>query len=464
MPTTTLSLSRIVRLAPVLAASFSFNVLPLNPSAPAVPRQESPSAPGTTTVAPPDDPPVFAHYYIWFQSTSWNRAKVDFPLAGRYTSDQESVMREHIELAKEIGLDGFIVSWKSTEVLDPRLETLIKVADEEDFHLALTYQGLDFDRKPLPVSTIELDLDHFIERYAGHPAFQYFDKPLVVLTGTWEMTPNDIARITNSRRDQLLILASEKNVEGYERIADLVDGDLYYWSSVNPDTYPGYPQKLIDMRNAIASHGGMWVAPVAPGFDAREVGGETRVDRADGKVLREQWNGALKSVPDMIGLISWNEFSENTHIEPSEMYGDSYAEVVAELTGARAPTAIDFDSSSPEGFDASPIWLRLAPIAALVVLIGYSTVRIARRGRGGGPTARPRFAGPGRAREPLDRGGPSGNGSLTAVLVATSRSTSERAPHQTDLRPQDRRTRRHDKLAWAGSRHGDGTDTSTSCP
>jgi hypothetical protein len=329
----------------------------------------------------PDDPPVFAHYYIWYQTTSWNRAKIDFPLAGRYSSDEESIMRQHVELAKAIGIDGFIVSWKSTEVLDPRLEMLLKIADEEQFAIAITYQGLDFERKPLPVAQIELDLDFFLERYADHPALKFFDKPLVVLTGTWEMTANDVARITSSRRDRLYILASEKNVEGYQRIANLVDGDLYYWASVNPDTFPDYPQKLIEMSNAVSSHGGIWVAPVAPGFDARGVGGSSVVDRAEGRVLREQWNGALKSVPDVLGLISWNEFSENTHIEPSERYGSSYTQLVAELTSARAPGSIDFDSSGPSGPPDTPVWQRLAPIAALALLIVGSLIRIVRRSR-----------------------------------------------------------------------------------
>ena len=35
---------------------------------------------------PPPDP-LFAYYYIWFNADSWNRAKIDYPLLGRYSSD-----------------------------------------------------------------------------------------------------------------------------------------------------------------------------------------------------------------------------------------------------------------------------------------------------------------------------------------------------------------------------------------
>jgi hypothetical protein len=48
-----------------------------------------------------------------------------------------------------------------------------------------------------------------------------------------------------------------------------------------------------------------------------------------------------------VGLISWNEFSENSHVEPSRNYGTRYLEVVADILGGVAPAAADFDSSAP---------------------------------------------------------------------------------------------------------------------
>ena len=81
--------------------------------------------------------PTLAYYYIWFDTTSWNRAKTVYPLLGRYSSDDRTVMRQHIQWAKAAGITGFIVSWKSTEVLNRRLQQLIELADEEDFRLAI---------------------------------------------------------------------------------------------------------------------------------------------------------------------------------------------------------------------------------------------------------------------------------------------------------------------------------------
>ena len=291
--------------------------------------------------------PVLSYYYIWFDTQSWDRAKTDYPLLGRYSSSNEEVMRQHIQWAKEAGITGFIVSWKSTNKLNERLEKLIRVAGEEDFKLAIIYQGLDFQRNPLPAEQVDADLSYFIEHFSEEQVFSLYEKPLVIWSGTWEFSREEVENVVLGKREHILILASERNVDGYMRLADQVDGNAYYWSSVNPDTFPGYFEKLTAMSDAIHANGGLWIAPAAPGFDARLIGGTTVVDRKDGETLRIQFNAAMQSSPDAIGLISWNEFSENSHIEPSELYDDRYLKVLARMGDAPAPVVNDFDSSDP---------------------------------------------------------------------------------------------------------------------
>ena len=265
-------------------------------------------------------------------------------------------------------LMGSSSSWKSSPVLNQRLANLISVAEQEHFKLAITYQGLDFNRAPLPAPRIATDLEFFVDTYGDNPVFDIFGKPLVVLTGTPVMSKKTVARIGRPLRERLLLLASDKNIKSYNRIADEVDGNLYYWSSVNPRTFDNYARKLEEFGNAVRAHGGIWVAPAAPGFDARLVGGTSVVDREDGATLRREWDAASQSVPAAIGLISWNEFSENTQIEPSKLYGRRYLDVLADLTGAPTPIA-PADSSEPSG-TGSPTRaiLALASMAALVLL------------------------------------------------------------------------------------------------
>jgi hypothetical protein len=305
---------------------------------------------GATAGAEPDavqSPiPALAYYYIWYDADSWDRAKSDYPLLGRYSSDDANVMRQHVRWAKQAGLRGFIVSWKGTEKLSRRLEQLIEIAHAEDFKLAIIYQGLDFERRPIPIEQVAADLQLFADRYAPDPVFDLFDRPLVIWSGTWQFSAAGIASVTATLRDRLLILASERNVKGYLRLADAVEGDAYYWSSVDPQTYPNYQGKLDELAAAVHDDHGLWIAPAAVGFDARLVGGARVVERADGKNLRAQLAAALRSGPDAVGVISWNEFSENSQLEPSKRYGDSALKVLADALGAAGPELPAFDSST----------------------------------------------------------------------------------------------------------------------
>jgi hypothetical protein len=94
----------------------------------------------------------------------------------------------------------------------------------------------------------------------------------------------------------------------------------------------------------------LWIAPAAPGFDARLIGGTRVVERNEGDTLLQQLETALRSSPDAIGLISWNEFSENTHIEPSQNYGVRYLEVLADFSSTPLPAFDSFASDEPVNF------------------------------------------------------------------------------------------------------------------
>jgi hypothetical protein len=341
------------------------------------------SAPTTVRAKASDPIPVLAYYYIWFDVQSWDRAKTDYPLLGRYSSSNIDVMRQHIQWAKAAGIEGFIVSWKSTDKLNERLQQLIQVAEEENFKLAIIYQGLDFYREPLPIGQIDADLSYFIDHFADQQAFALYEKPMVIWSGTWKFSREEIESVVLGKREHLLILASERNVDGYSRLADLVDGNAYYWSSVNPDTFPGYLEKLTAMGQAVHKNGGLWIAPAAPGFDARLVGGTTIVERKDGETLQIQFNTAMQSSPDAVGLISWNEFSENSHIEPSENYGHLYLDVLADIRHVPAPSVPNFDSSEPGNIETPADGIGSSRIIALsavgLLIVGSLLLLLLRR-------------------------------------------------------------------------------------
>ena len=321
--------------------------------------------------------PLFAYYYIWFSHNSWARAKTDLPLVGTYSSSDPGVMRHQIVQAKSAGITGFIVSWKDTPLNDQRLELLMRVAAQEHFKLAMIYEGLDFSRKPLPVSQVAADFVTFRDRFAGSPVFYRVDgKPLTIWSGTWAFSYAQVAQVTSAVRPQLLVLSTEKGMTGFERIAGVTDGDAYYWSSVNPATNTGYEAKLDRMSQAIRRAGKYWIAPFAPGFDARLVGGQRAVPRDNGQTLRTEYATAVRSSPDMLGLISWNEFSENSYVEPSKNYGYQSLDVLRQL---RAVPAAPAGSPAPvTSFSPWPNVLRLLAFA-LTLMLGVAALLYLRR-------------------------------------------------------------------------------------
>jgi hypothetical protein len=250
------------------------------------------SAGGRSAVSAPAQAPAFCYYYIWFDPSSWDRAKIDYPAIGRYSSSDPNVMRQQIEEAKAAGITAFLVSWKASAADDARLEQLATLAAELHFKLGLVYEGLDFQRKPLPASQVAGDLQWFTRTFAADPVFDIgvggFDRPLVIWSGTWAFSTTDIAQVVEPVSSRLMVLASAKNSTDYVRIASLVDGDAYYWSSVNPATMSGYGQKLDTMSRSVHAHGGLWIAPAAPGFDARLIGGTSVVPRNGGAPRRTE--------------------------------------------------------------------------------------------------------------------------------------------------------------------------------
>jgi hypothetical protein len=329
------------------------------------------------------EPPVLAYYYIWYTPNSWRRAKIDYPLLGRYSSDDPAVMRRHISWAKQAGISGFLVSWKDTPTLDRRLAQLVRLARAQHFHLSLVYQGLDFQREPLEVSRVRSDLVRFVARYGRDPVFWVFGhKPAIVWSGTWRFTRPDVASVKSALGDRAWLLASARSLAQYRALADVVDGNSYYWSSVDPAVDLHYPEKLAAMGSAVHAHGGLWIAPAAPGFNAIKLGGHRNVSRAGGATLRREMDVALASNPDAIGLISWNEFSENSAVEPSVRYGEQSLNTLADILHARAPVIGNLDSSSAPQASAFGTNYGLPLVGGMlgVFVVGISVIAVRRRG------------------------------------------------------------------------------------
>jgi Glycosyl hydrolase family 71 len=329
---------------PSLASSGSATSSP-KPATSAVSPASSAPSPATSASTPI---PVYAYFYQWFSATSWNRAKQDYPLAGRYSSDDVQVLKEQITQAKGVGIDGFFTSWKNTATLNRRLDLLINTAKPQNFDLGVVYEALDFSRHPLPVATVQRDMVYLVTRWGTALTSRYYGRPVIIWTGTDQYSTADVQAVKTALGNRAYLLAASRTVAGYQRVAGIVDGEAYYWSSADP-TSSTATVKLTALGQAVHAHHGLWFAPAASGYDGRDLGGTRVVGRNSGLTLQHSLDNAYRSSPDAVAVISWNEWSENTYIEPGEQYGDRELVVLKAYLQARGhglPPGSGIDSSS----------------------------------------------------------------------------------------------------------------------
>ena len=143
--------------------------------------------------------------------------------------------------------------------------------------------------------------------------------------------------------------------------------------------YPDYASKLVEMAPDITTRR-LWIAPAAPGFDARLVGGIASWPRRDGETLRRELTRPRQSSPDAIGVISWNEFSENTYVEPSRAYGSTELKVIADVRGTQPPDVSTFDSDGT-GTGTSPLGISYGIVGLVAGCAGLVALTTALRRR-----------------------------------------------------------------------------------
>lgn len=323
--------------------------------------------------------PVYAYFYQWYTPSSWNRAKADYPLAGRYSSDDIAVLREQVREARSAGIDGFLTSWKSTANLNRRLDLLVRVAHGQGLRLGVVYEALNFQRRPLPITTVRNDMTYLVTRWGPSLTSARFPKPVIIWTGEDQYSVADIASVRSALGTNAYLLAAAKNVAEYQRVAPYVDGDAYYWSSANPAS-PSTVTKLIAMGAAVHADHGIWVAPATSGYDGRTLGHTRVIDRQGGQTLLHSLKDAYASGPDAVGVISWNEWSENTYIEPGQRYGSQELAVLQRyLRGSAGGSAIAAAAAGRQ--PNSSRWTGLDACLALAIICLTAMVLLGRRGR-----------------------------------------------------------------------------------
>jgi hypothetical protein len=257
--------------------------------------------------------PILAYYYGWWEPVklTWGlRQPVEMPApSARQIGDDRNLMQRHIAQARSAGIDGFVVNRLND------LAVMLELGYPSDFRA--TYQ-LDGN------GGIESQLQSFY-RYIDHPAMVRHQGRAVLFF--WRASARDNAFWSEMRA----------RFDPDRQVVWLADGDNFAfpagdaWDGISPYAiaWSRDPASQLPAWGAKARAqmpGKLYVPPVSPGCDDSGVRAATCVQpRRDGAYYQATLQGALASKPEWGVVVStWNEWMEDTQIEPSIQEGDLY--------------------------------------------------------------------------------------------------------------------------------------------
>ena len=285
---------------------------------------------------------VLAHYYPWYTIETWRDPQMaDRPLR-LYSTEAQADVNNEVAQANAAGIDAFVVSWQGLDAQggfnDRRMRVVLEAARSTPLRVCVyteTYvanPGYD-PTVPVDPQTMFEWLADLVDRYGSHPAYlRVAGRPVIFVYLASLLPDSDWAAITARLR------ATDRNpllVGDFARstLLDAFDGEYQYtnvFSSGAALTDVNRTESLrVRTYNLLrpADRRRVWVASVTPGFDDSHLVGRVPphiVDRSNGSVYDQQWKTAIDTGADWIVVTSWNEWWENTHVEPSERYGTTY--------------------------------------------------------------------------------------------------------------------------------------------
>jgi len=285
---------------------------------------------------------VLAFFYPWWSLGGWSSDLfIDSP-AQRYSTDDQGDLVRVMTQAKAAGLDALVVSWSGRNfnggIDHRRMLNCLEAARAAGIKVATLFEATvanpQHEDGLADPDTVFRWLVDVVDDYASHPAYLHVGgRPVVLAYAAQRMSQagwaDALGRLRASGRD-ILFIGEGINAT---RLGAL-DGLFFYASNL----YQGDEIRDFDRTQSLSARTyhllpndtgkrRIWVATVSPGYDDTHLadGRVPRVsDRDNGRYYDRQWQSAIDMRADWVVVTSWNEWLENTHIEPSVRYGDLY--------------------------------------------------------------------------------------------------------------------------------------------
>jgi hypothetical protein len=300
--------------------------------------------------APAPDRLILAYHYPWYgykPLDNWDQQKniADHPLLGPYRSEDPALIDFQVSLARDAGLDGFIVSWggpetKQDEILLRMLEH-VESAAARDFSLCVlceAYAG----KSELNPAKVQRELGYAVGTLGKRKGYLRADGKPVVFIYTPQGWP------VKRWRGTFDAVAKEHGPAIFIAVADDWNFDLDYLAAF--DSFGPYADKYITDEKLLRAHAllaerlrgtrGPHIASIiGGGSHIRKLGFD--IDRSQGRYIRDRFTLAQKAGADWLTITSWNEWYESMQIEPSREDGFEQVkagrEIAHEFKGRHCP-------------------------------------------------------------------------------------------------------------------------------
>jgi hypothetical protein len=279
---------------------------------------------------------VYAYYFGWYSSDSWRDGRLIDRPAAPYDSRDGAVLGRHIDEAKGAGIDAFIMSWygpKNDNMTHQVFNSLLDQAAAKGFHAGVSLDLADAGYNASADEVIQ-SLQYLIGDRANHAAYLRYDgKPVIYF---WNQSRFSVADWQNIRAqvdpNHNTIWVAEGTSTSF---IPTFDGLYLFNTAWAADPATTASQYL----NATINAGGYWYTPtVLPGWNEANIAGRSNPtspqDRGGNQFLTNSWNGAASSGAGVILIVSWNEYLENSHIEPSQNFGTTALDTLRPLIAA----------------------------------------------------------------------------------------------------------------------------------
>lgn len=304
------------------------------------------------------DPTVGVHYYPWyareFHGGEYVRRHLvppQRPALGEYSDRDPAVIAQHLAWSRAAGIDFWSCSWWG-----PGHETDVTLRDHilphpdfGDMRFAILYETEGRTNGFTDWSNLGPDIAHLARTYFGHPNYLRVDgRPVIFVYLTRSLSHRGVLascvdamrRAAREEGFDLFIVGDQVFGRPPEEPGDLALLDAVFNYDVYGSLLSSRQRGQVSVRRFISHQAGWkaladevgtdFVPSVTPGFNDRSTReGHVPMSRRltpeaeEGSLFRAVLRGALRltdpDIDHMLVITSWNEWHEDTQIEPVEL-------------------------------------------------------------------------------------------------------------------------------------------------